>query len=464
MARTTRKRGQPSADDPSVLPSLVTNSVFENTRSIIQQFRGWLVNSDKAYRSDRTLQRSMRHDPDVMAPLWQRYYAVSLLEWDIIPEDHASEEQRSDCDRLKKGITKNLSNIADMLRHLEEAVWFGTSGVNLEYRTTEDGIFPVKWRAIHPDSIAFDQYGNAGLRVGYRYEGEKYPIWDGWVHPFTDIERQAVVLNTFNHQGPDYEDMYEARYLYAGRGVRDIVWPVWMMKQTALQLWMTYIERYSMGIRLATYPSGNDAGKAAMEEIARNLVGDVTAVMPRESGSKDDYSVSIMEPNGVAADIFGRIIEKYLAAQLKELIVGQPATSESISSGLGSEIAKRHFQTFMRIIKFDALNLQQSLTKEFIKPLAELNGIFDWVPTFAFSVEDVDAQEFMSGVETYVNLGGSVSMRQVRDRLGIIEPAPGEPTLVRSTHHNQTGTNPVDQGTPDVGSGSEPEPTERVGD
>ena len=209
------------------------------------------------------------------------------------------------------------------------------------------------------------------------------------------------------------------------------------MKQTALQFWMTWIERYGMGIRVGTYPDGNNAAKEVMEEVLQHLVGDVSVVIPRQPGeNRDAYSVGIQEVNAGHARTFAALIEGYLAGQIKELIIGQTATTEATSTGLGSSVGDHHAETFRRIVMADALNLSDSLTRELVWRYHEMNfGDTPYRPSFSFSLDKTDTKEFMESVQQFVSLGGTVSQKQAREMLGLTEPEEDEPILMRQPQY-----------------------------
>ena len=186
-----------------------------------------------------------------------------------------------------------------------------------------------------------------------------------------------------------------------------------------------------MGIRVGTYPDGNNAAKDVMEEVLQNLVGDVSVVIPRQPGeNRDAYSIDVQEPNPGNAKTFADLIEGYLAGQIKELIIGQTATTEATATGLGSSVGDQHAETFRRIIQGDALNLADSLTREMVWRYHEMNfGDTEYRPRFQFSLEKNDPREFMEAVRGFVELGGEVSQRQARDILGLTEPEEGEAVL-----------------------------------
>jgi phage gp29-like protein len=406
-------------------------SVVELQRSYITHFTKVLRQSDMALRKDRRLQREMRRDPDVMAPLFQRQSAVALLEWQILAEDEDDPSQVEQAETLENLIKSNLQKPFEFFMALLDATWYGPAAVQLTPELRDGFVVPGEWMPIHSDTLAFTEYGDLTMYVGLKYEGEKKTGPYGMIHTLDEDERKLVVLHTHGRQGVDYEVAEEAAFVYAGRGMRDVVWYYWMMKQTALQFWMTWIERYGMGIRIGTYPDGNSAAKDVMEEVLQNLVGDVSVVIPRQPGeAKDTYSIEVQEPNAGQAKTFADLIEGYLAGQIKELIIGQTATTEATATGLGSSVGDQHAETFRRIIQSDALNLADTLTREFVWRYHDMNfGDTPYKPRLQFSLEKNDPREFMEAVRGFVELGGNVSQRQARDVLGLTEPEEGEPVL-----------------------------------
>ena len=423
--------GQTANDAPPRPQTALFDQVSMLMRNIVRLVSGVLINSDVAVRRDPRLQKMMRHDPDIMGPLLQRQYAVALLEWDIIAEDEEDETQVEQAKTLKRLINHNFRRWHDYVRHEQEAVWYGPAATNIIYQFVNDTeIAPVRWRPFHSDSLIFTDEGDLGFRVNSRYKGSKVLTENGHAHLLTPLERQSVALHVFMPQGPNFDEAYEARYIYSGRGLRDVVWYQWLIKQTVLQYWVGFSERYGLGIRVGTYPAGNSEARDDMETVMQNLLGDVTVLLPKDE--LDSYSLEIMDAKEGRARVFADLIEGYLAGQIKELIIGQTATTEATNTGLGSDVGTRHAETFNRIIKFDAMAQADTQTFELIHPLSVMNfGDTPWRPRFEYSLEDVDSEEFMEGVKAFVDMGGEVPTRQVRARLGINEAKGDEETLSR---------------------------------
>jgi phage gp29-like protein len=395
-----------------------------------------LRNPSLALRRDPTLQRQMRNDPDIEAPLQDLKIAIVGLDWQLRPEEGDGD------DKITETVGKLLNRIPqfpDLCGQLLESVWYGPAAANLIYGMHQDGLMGItSWLPMHPDTLVFAQDGNVGVRVGSKYVQDKGSEgveagFNSYIHYLTTDELYRVALMTYQRRGPDFEEPYEGAYAYGGRGMRDVAWYYWLLKQTVLQNWGAYAERFAMGIRVGYYPLGQENGKENMENVLRNLQGDVAATLPRSSPDQKDYEIDIMEPSASRATTFADLC-RWLTSNIKELIVGQSATSEASAGGMGSNVASQHAKTFSRHTRYVAKCLEEAVTDQIVRRLVELNfGPDAPVPEFRYAVPDPDSSEWMKGVDAFIRAGGEVSEAEVRDRLGITKPKPGEGVLSLQT-------------------------------
>ena len=420
----------PSMMAPIAMPIEMQRTFYASVAKILR-------NPSLAYRKDRQLMKQMRNDPDCMGPLTQLQVSIAGLEWQVKPYDSRDKMQEEIAERTAD-ILRRIPRFADMVRHLLDAVWYGSSALNVIYTRTDDGsVIPQDWLPFHPDTLICHEDGSPGIKVGPRYYGEAGGTggqtqqgFDSRVHIFDDVERRAVLWHRYMVQGPDFDDPYETAYSYMGKGVRDVVWWYWNLKQAVLQNWATYAERYAQGIRVGYYPMAQKGGKEEMETILRNLVGDVSAVVPRSTPGQKDYEIEILEPGAARAQVFADLTE-WLAKNIKELIVGQSATSEAVSTGLGSSVGKEHSKTFTRQMKFVADGLSETITHQLVREIVDMNfGPQEVYPSFEFSVESPDMEKKLEAVRIFVNeLGGTVSEAETRKMLGLAIPDVDEPVL-----------------------------------
>ena len=442
LLKKGRGRGRRKASEAveGDLPSKMMVPVampIEMQRTFYASVAKILRNPSLSYRKDRQLMKQMRNDPDCMGPLTQLQVSIAGLEWQVKPFDSRDPMQEEMAERVSE-IIRRLPRFPDMVRHLLDAVWYGSSALNVIYSRTERGeIVPVDWIPFNPDVLIVHEDGSPGIKVGPRYYGdaggtggETQQGFDSRVHLFTELEQRAVLWHRYMVQGPDFDDPYETAYSYMGKGVRDVVWWYWNLKQAVLQNWATYAERYAQGIRVGYYPMAQKGGKEEMETILRNLVGDVSAVVPRTTPGQKDYEIEIKEPGAARAQVFADLTE-WLAKNIKELIVGQSATSEAVSTGLGSSVGKEHSKTFTRQMKFVADGLAETITHQFVREIVDMNfGPQEDYPRFEFSIESVDMEKKLEAVRIFVNeLGGTVSEAETRKMLGLAIPDVDEPVL-----------------------------------
>jgi hypothetical protein len=421
-----------------VTPVEMQRSYYLSVNKILRQ-------GSLAFRKDRNLQRQMRYDPDIMGPLVMLQLSVACAEWAVqVPADMQGDEQATEQAAFVEKLLKNTPRFTDMMRHLLDALWYGRSAVNMVFGKQGETIYIRDWMPIHGDSLTMTELGQLGLKVGPRYYtqtiGGAAPDtdkingtvigWDSRVLPLDDQQRATIALHTYQPQGVDFDDPYEAENAYLGRGMRDLVWYYWSLKQAALQNWATYIERYSMGIRVGNYPVGNEAAKADMESAMQNLLGDVSVLIPKNAdGSDAGFGIDIKEPNGGNAEAFAKMVE-YLTENIKEVILGQTGTSQAVSSGLGSSIGDQHAQTLNRQVTYIANALAETITREIVTPLFRMNFGDDAVPpSFSFSVSKPNPDEYMKAIEAFTKLGGRVSEREARKVLGLAEPEDDEMVL-----------------------------------
>lgn len=409
-------------------------------RAYYSTFSKMLKNPSLARRRDPALQRQMRNDPDIEAPLQNLKTSIVGSDWQVeLSQGRASQ---SIADGVRD-ILEEIPQFSDMCGQLLEAVWYGPAAVNVLWRRNRRNQIGVSgWLPIHSDTLAVTYEGDVALRVGMKYAelnpgGAVRAGFDSWVHPLTETERSCLLLHTYQRRGGDFDEVNETAYAFLGRGARDVAWYVWLMKQTGLQNWSSYLERYSMGIRKGYHPAGNDEAKSAMDTILANLVGDVSINIPRTpgqpSGSKDDYDVEIMEAAASKAKVFLEFIQ-WASVNLKELIIGQSATTEAAGSGMGLGVSTQHAKTFNRHQRYVAKGLEETLQRQLIVPLVDMNwGPQEHYPQFRWSIADPDVEQFMGAVKAFIDMGGEVAEDDVMQKLGLPKPRPGQRVLSLDT-------------------------------
>lgn len=413
--------------EPIALPIEVQRSFFMTASKMLRT-------SSVAMRLNPEYQKMMRYDADIEGILRSLQVSLAGMNW-TVTSDNAKDERLTDlCVQIKAAI-KSSPRLTDMFRYLHEAIWYGCCAINIIYDRNDDGIVIKEWRPFHPDTLAFDAYGNLAMRVGTAYYNDGPSVtdigFDSRVHIFDEDERRAICLHRSFVMPPDFDDPWVTDKQYRGFGARDVAWFMWLAKQEVLQDALTFAERYAVGIRKGWYPMGNAEGRAVMEGVLANLVNDNSVLLPK-TGDDKLFDIEIMEPtSGGNLGVFMELLN-WLSGKLKECIVGQNLSSESSATGLGSGVAELQGNTLSRIMRFHADALSDSITRDIVRVIAKMLGASDSECSkinFRFSEERVDVADRLEALERYIEMGGTVIDNEVRDMLGLGDPKPGEAVL-----------------------------------
>lgn len=429
----------------------------ELQRSFFRSISGILRQPSLAYWKDRHLQKMMRNDPDVEAPLHDMQVSVSGLGYEIRGGDDVDDGHIS----FVEDAISDLKQFTDMKMQLLEAVWYGPSAVNVVWSKRDGDTVPGEWHPIHPDTLAFTMDGRLGLRVGYEYS-RKHPDaelvrgFDSQIRMLSPSELDSTLLHVYRRRGPDFDDPRESAYHWAGRGVRDVAWFYWMMKQECLQNWATYCARYAMGIRIGYYQSGNAQAKTDMETVLRNLVGDVSAVLPSDGSDGKQNKIEILEPSAGRATAFADLTE-WLAANIEVLIVGQRMTKGSGGTGIGSGGAAEVAKTFNRHQAYVSSCLDETITNSLVRRMIDMNfGPQRRYPQYVARVPKPDGPAIMDAAQKFVSMGGEIQADQVRGVLGLTKPEAGDEVLSQANMLPGFGTGGGLSHPNQMGMGAEP--------
>jgi phage gp29-like protein len=409
---------------------------------------GWVGSQARAYPlEDEALRDStenaerMRRHPDIKECLLARQRAVALLPWHLQPEDEH--------DPVQKQLVADLTSIVErthrwveLRRNLMEAIWYGKGFVQLRY-----GVKQVKgrWRKVaaaweprHPDKILFrysdgtNEYvpGQVGIRIhaGARgvnreqIEATQY----GLAYWLRDFERRVCIVHKHEIEDGPFLDPRASGRIH-GVGLRDSVYWTWYSSVEVEQKLLEYLDRTALGIEIWRYPSGNkEAEKQARAAAEERIGGGRSIVMvPVIPGEQADlFGVQHIEPGPQGAELLKTICQDFYAHKIKRLILGQTLTSEAESTGMGSGVADAHLATFSDIIRYDAVNLQESLTDDFIQILKEEN--FPWARgihiRLILNTERPETQEKLAAYNEAWNMGLKVRAEDLYALIGARRP------------------------------------------
>ncbi|MEP5000059.1 DUF935 family protein, partial [Pseudophaeobacter sp.] len=224
---------------------------------------------------------------------------------------------------------------------------------------------------------------------------------------------------------------------------RPAAW-AWMFKAFTQRDWAIFTQTYGQPIRVGKYgPGTSEEEKDTLYHAVVNIAGDCAAIMP------DSMQLEFVEAQNISGS--HELYEKradWLDRQTSKAVLGQTATTDAVTGGLGS--GKEHRQVQEDIETADANLLAGVLNQMLVRPFVDLNfGPQKRYPQINLArPEAEDLKAWTEAATPWIELGLEVSESEVLAKLGFAAPKKGEKIL------GKTADKPP---RPDPGTGSEDE-------
>jgi phage gp29-like protein len=435
-------------------------SLFPHGAGFISLFGGGAARvywpSDQALTRARQHAVLMRADAAVMECVELRQRAVALLDWRV-ECDKENDPQYTDAREKLTAICQRIPRFMQYRENLLHALWYGRYALAHRYRWDwlegEKLVVVASWMPIHGDKLVWKIEADAGSildGIGVRVGGgtglsEEVKRWQdehraqiestdyGWAYFPPPGMRELLIVHRHYIEDGEYEEPRNAARIY-GVGLRDRIYWTWYQRQEALAWLMEFLERSAFGIELWYYPDGNPQGREEMKQAAAERVGPGKNILliPRPPGVEGAaYGVERIEPSMAGAQILKEILTDFFGHQIKRYVLGQTLTTEAHATGLGSNLASIHLDTFLQIVRYDATNLQETLTEQLIRRLVAWNwpGLDPTAFRFVIEVEKEDVRERVEALRTAFDMGLKIKAAEVRDILKLSPVAEGEDFL-----------------------------------
>ena len=405
------------------------------------------LNADEATNHSRSNANRMRVDCGIMEPLEARQRSTALLNWHIEPEDPKSADQKILASKLTK-ILARTKRFTEMRRCLLEAIWYGRYAVAMKYGVgIVDGkkrFFPVNIEPRHGDKLVFRyddgshefQAGQVGIRIGARrtkswrfsasQEKQITATEHGLVYWFNGAERKTLVVHKHHMEDSPFEEPRFAGAIH-GVGIRSKIYWTWYAMTECLQRVLEYLDRCALGVEIWKFPANNPAAEARVKAAATQHVGGGRSVVlcPVYPGEQQDmFGVDHIEPGLGGIDALLNVIKEFFGHKIKRYICGQTLTSEADATGMGSGVADAHLATFADIIGYDAHNLEETLTEDFLRPMQIWNfpRSHDIYMRFVIDTESDNPDKKLQAMKNAWDMGMRLKASDVADMVGVSIP------------------------------------------
>ena len=293
----------------------------------------------------------------------------------------------------------------DLVDGLLDALGKGYSAVEIVWNRGGERWLPARYQWRDPRFFRYDRADGRTLRLlDDAHPGEGAPL--PWAKFVTHTPRLKAGLP-------------------ARGGLARLAAAACMCKAYALTDWVAFAEVFGMPLRVGRYgPQASEEEIRTLAAAVANLGTDAAAVMPESM--RIEFAATGAGRGG--ADIYERLAA-FLDRQVSKAVLGQTASSEGTPGRLGSDETQEKVR--QDILRADARQLENTLNRDLARPFLDLNfGAREADPRIALPVRDPeDVQALAAAVAQLAPLGLRPGAAELRERLGLSDPAEGAAVL-----------------------------------
>ena len=287
--------------------------------------------------------------------------------------------------------------LEEALFHLLDAIGKGFSVLEIMWRTEPGMIVPdaLAWRPQRWFDTA-------------REDGETIMLRDG-------VGLQPLSPHKFVvHRHPQKSG------LVMRSGLARLASWAWMYKAFTMRDWAVFVQNYGQPIRLGRYgPESSAQDRRVLWQAVANIAGDCAAIVPK--GMEIEFVEAKDKADG--SGLFqGRA--DWLDRQISKAVLGQTTTTDAVSGG--HAVSQEHRLVQEDIERSDARMISATITRQLVRNIVA----FNFGPQAAYPKlrvgrpDEVPLKDVVDAVQKLGPLGLRVEASELRDRLGLSEPAP----------------------------------------
>jgi phage gp29-like protein len=457
------RNGRPADDSSFAMPPVLSNASILN--SALQVYSA--VRRDDAIRFSRTDALAMERDTFLQAIMLERYEATALLTGHVEPEDPKDPRQLADARRTQK-ILERTPNFQRLKMQLLYGIWFGRAGTQIvvKHRKGEQ-IDGRPFRRV----VAHSPVRGDKIEFAFQWDREQADRTDGhwleegtplifmnasyekdleakgaWIHR-SDLYRALVLTPGYwrerfiihKHLCKDWDPFEdpEKQGVIHGFGVRDqIFWLDWIRKEWLANV-SDFIDQVGKGCLFYPYdasnPQARDAAMAAAKAQSRNTV----IIWPVWPGQPPVMPQPMNIPMAGSETLL-KLME-HVEGHIERYIIGQTGSSRSETSGLGTHSGEAMQDTKYRRVRWDAQNLDETITEDLLGPLHRANTPNAGYKLFYHSdVDKPNAAQMLEAGKLLHDMDVPVKSQEMRTYAGFSEPDQDDETIsISNTQRKQ---------------------------
>lgn len=443
------QNGLPPGDGAYSVPHFLTFNAI--VRSVA---RAHLHTFDEAVKNSRQHALAMRNDPVLTGALHLRQRPVAQLSWHLTPQDETDPVEQ-EAARINTMVIEQIPRFQKMKMNLLDALWYGRAAVEIAYEWRmwkgRQILFIRDHIPINGDKIRFRWDGVPGILVYPGYPGDKTPTDFGYAHFLTPEERNQYIIHEHEPDDSDWTQPEMSGAIH-GVGIRGRLYWFWWLKQQTFGLLMNYLKRFANGMTIFYYNASDPKAKEEAIAAAKQQFSATALIYPRWNSERPDTNkVERLEVGTASPSLLDRLVSNYFDDIMVRYILGQTLSHSTASTGLGSGVAKLHGATLDSIIKYDAVDLAETLQKDLVEVLYEYNSPGIPPAKFEFEIDSPNSEQLMQYAQILYEWGVPLDEEQAYRIAQWSKPKPGHGIITKLGSMQPAGLGSV-PGVPVAGS------------
>jgi hypothetical protein len=395
--------------------------------------RSYYYQFDEAMAHSRENAERMRLDPVIDACLRLRTYPTALLTNHIAPDDDTDPFQVQCAAQAERHLNRLPGFLFAKRWLLYEGCFVGRAGVQVrsEWVSKRGRLWhlPTAFQPVSGDKLIFKWDGSAGVLVGAGFGLPTMVTERGPAYMLNPEEREQMVIHHFEPEDVSYYRPQMAGAI-KGTGLRGKLFWLWALKMRLWAMGMDFLKWFAKGIMVYYFDHGNDEHRKEVQAWVEGQDGNTALLFPRLRDGGPNYKpVERFDVSTASPAFIQQLITEYFDNLIKLSILGQTLTSSTGSTGLGSGVADAHQQTFENFVKYDAVALQETLTRDLLSVFYRSN--FPGVPMgqWVVEVDDPNVQQMIENAQTMYQMGAAIPEGVLLESSGLPEVKTGDTIL-----------------------------------
>ncbi len=337
-------------------------------------------------------------DAHYLGVLGTRRRSVAQLDISVAPGDDTPLGEEI-AERVRKWLLRD--ELTEELFDILDALGKGYSFTQIIWDTSSGQYEPKTLEYCDPRWFRFDRKDLKTPRM---------------LHPETG---QEEILPPFRYI---YAPMKAKSGLPLRSGLARVALWSWMFKAFTQRDWAIFTQTYGQPLRIGKYgPGTSEEDRKTLFRAVANIAGDCAAIIP-ESMVIDFVEAKSL---GASTDHYERRSD-WLDKQTSKLVLGQTATTDAETGGLGS--GKEHRQVQEDIERADAKQLAAIINRDLIQPWVQLEyGPAAPAPRLKIGrPEEDNLAAFSQALAPLMAQGLTVKASELRSKFGLSEPGTGD--------------------------------------